>query len=171
MGGKTSKTLFHYSFASLNFIPLLPVVTTLLRGENDSKQSDEIKATVLQHCCNTSCACFVARFTELKGNHDHQSSCFDTFTSLLQFLNLRYIPLHCFFFSCFFPCIYSSLLYLPVGAHVIVMLGRQVDVILKSRNNHNLIVIKNVEKSFDTCFFFFLLCFSWPKSTAPGSLK
>ena len=33
------------------------------------------------------------------------------------------------------------------------------DVILKSRSNHNLIVIKNVEKSFDTCFFF-LLCFS-----------
>ena len=120
--------------------------------ENDSKQSDEIQATVLQHCCKTSCAFFVARFTELKGNHDHQSSCFDTFTSLLQFLNLRYIPLHCFFLFCFFPCIYSSLLYLPVGAHVIVMLGWQVDVILKSRNNHNLI-IKNVEKSFDTCFF------------------
>ena len=71
----------------------------------------------------------------------------------------------------FFACIYSSLLYLPVGAHVIVMFGWQVDVILKSRSNHNLIVIKNVEKSFDTCFFFFLLCFSWPKSTAPGSLK
>ena len=170
MGGKTRKTLFHSSFASLNFIPLLPVVITLLRGENDSKQSGEIKATVLQHCCKTSCTFFVARFTELKGNHDHQSSCFDTFTSLLQFLNRRYIPLHCFFFFWFFPCIYSSLLYLLVGAHVIVMLGRQVDVILKSRNNHNLIAIKMWRKVLIPVFFF-LLCFSWPKSTAPGSLK
>ena len=137
-------------FASLNCIRLLPVVITLLRGENDSKQSDEIKATVVQHCCKTSCTCFVARFTKLKGNHDHQSSCFDTFTSLLQFLNLRYIPVHCFFFFWFFPCIYSSLLYFPVGAHVIVMLGWQVDVILKAEIT---ITIKNVKKSFDTCFF------------------
>ena len=40
-----------YGLCSLNFIRLLrvvitPSVTSLLRGENDSKQSDEFQATV-----------------------------------------------------------------------------------------------------------------------------